>query len=317
MQWDMVAALTRVDKHVIVATRVKMEYAISEETDNQGRKKQKVERVGLAPVQRGDLEYEFQVVGMLDGAHEITVTKSRAEPLASKVFRANHQSDFARAYAEWLNGGMILAPQRDVDRVRDRVRSITDPARRAEISRSYKATFGSPDQLLAERVDEVTRWLDEQRVPGAVPPPATGAAQIATPAEAHDDEDEERGRYGDVTYQDSPEAAHADPAARSDDDPLPESPYVPVIVATEHDDETIKALACSILWDACMHDVVALDAAGRRRACKNYEIDPKSDIYTKQLAEAFYNDEAYIPQADPPPTLGDLMALLEAAAVPA
>src|SRR6266542_6290831 len=61
--------------HVIATLRSKVEYVLEE--DAHGKKVPK--RVGLAPVQRDGLEYEFDLMGELDSDNRLTVTKSRCK----------------------------------------------------------------------------------------------------------------------------------------------------------------------------------------------------------------------------------------------
>ncbi len=68
--------------HVIITMRSKMEYV--QEKDERG--KTTIRKIGLAPVQRGGIEYEFDLVGELNSEHDLTFTKSRADPLADRVF---------------------------------------------------------------------------------------------------------------------------------------------------------------------------------------------------------------------------------------
>lgn len=54
--------------HVIVTMRSKVKYDVSE-VEEGGRKKQKITRLGVGPVQRENVEYEFDVIGYLDQTH--------------------------------------------------------------------------------------------------------------------------------------------------------------------------------------------------------------------------------------------------------
>lgn len=67
--------------HTIVTLRTKTEYII--ETDRNG--KQVPRKVGMAPIQRDGLEYEFDVVGELNQEHTLVITKSRIFGLADAI----------------------------------------------------------------------------------------------------------------------------------------------------------------------------------------------------------------------------------------
>lgn len=92
--------------HVIVTMRSKMEY-LQQEKD--GRKT--IEKVGMAPVARNDVEYEFTVVGDMDQSHKMTVTKSRCAPLADEVALPNQTKRLAVVLRDWL-ASAAPAPER-------------------------------------------------------------------------------------------------------------------------------------------------------------------------------------------------------------
>lgn len=164
-QEDLVHAMIAAPSHVIACTRSKMDYLVEEGANG----RQTVTRVGLAPVQRDDLEYEFQVVANLDIEHSIEISKTRCADLAGRKFAANHQGDFADVYASWLERGVPLATMNDLERVRHAVASITDPARRTALKREFKTRFGEPDYLSAEVMPAVDQWLTDHGLPEAPP----------------------------------------------------------------------------------------------------------------------------------------------------
>lgn len=70
--------------HLIVTMRVKTEY-ILEETERNGRRTTQPRKIGMAPIQRDGLEYEFDLVGDLDEDHRFRVTKTRFSSLDGKT----------------------------------------------------------------------------------------------------------------------------------------------------------------------------------------------------------------------------------------
>ena len=87
--------------HVIVTMRSKTEYVL--ERNDKG--KEVPRRVGMAPVMRQGIEYEFDVVGELDTDHTLIVSKSRCKLLADAVVR-NPGADVAELLARWLSTGV-------------------------------------------------------------------------------------------------------------------------------------------------------------------------------------------------------------------
>jgi hypothetical protein len=78
---QLVEALLAAPLHLIVTMRSKTEYVL--ERDERG--KMSPRKVGLAPVQREGMEYEFDVVAEMDMQNTLTVTKTRIPKLTGKV----------------------------------------------------------------------------------------------------------------------------------------------------------------------------------------------------------------------------------------
>ncbi|HLH04973.1 MAG TPA: ATP-binding protein [Bryobacteraceae bacterium] len=86
--------------HVIVTMRTKTAY--EEQINERTGKKQRV-KIGLAPVQREGLEYEFDFVGLMNEDNELITDKTRCPAYAGKVIAKPSEKDFD-AFAEWLKG---------------------------------------------------------------------------------------------------------------------------------------------------------------------------------------------------------------------
>ncbi len=89
--------------HLIATLRSKIEYV--QEKDERG--KTVIRKVGLQPIQREGLDFEFDVVGDLDQMNRLVVTKTRCRALAQAVIRQPGE-DMARTLKAWLTDG---APQ--------------------------------------------------------------------------------------------------------------------------------------------------------------------------------------------------------------
>jgi DNA polymerase III delta prime subunit len=99
----MVDAIVRARLHIIVTMRVKTEYVVEEVNG-----KKTPRKVGLAPVQRDGLEYEFDVVADMDGA-EAVVTKTRCSALAKAVIQEPGEA-LGKQLRDWLTDGAPEAP---------------------------------------------------------------------------------------------------------------------------------------------------------------------------------------------------------------
>jgi hypothetical protein len=64
-----------------------------------------VRKVGLQPVQRDGLEYEFTVVGDVTQDHELIITKTRAAWLKDQIIREAGE-DLGKQLAAWLSDGV-------------------------------------------------------------------------------------------------------------------------------------------------------------------------------------------------------------------
>jgi len=97
-QNSLVNSILAVDCHTIVTMRSKMEYAL--ETDDKG--KQKPVKLGLAPVQRDDTEYEFDIV--LDIARNHIATASKDTTFLDK-YGSVITPDLGAELMAWLKDG--------------------------------------------------------------------------------------------------------------------------------------------------------------------------------------------------------------------
>ena len=83
--------------------RVKTEYVM--EKNEKG--KNAPLKVGLAPIQREGLEYEFDVVADIDPDHKMIVGKSRCKAFADAVIEKPKASDF-KPLVDWLKDGVPI-----------------------------------------------------------------------------------------------------------------------------------------------------------------------------------------------------------------
>lgn len=102
----MIEALASAPLHVIVTIRAKMKYLVEEEEDG-GRKRQRISKLGVGPVQDENLPYEFDVIGYVDHAHAATFT-NRCEALVSQSRPVDAET--AEVIAAWLASGREPEP---------------------------------------------------------------------------------------------------------------------------------------------------------------------------------------------------------------
>lgn len=101
IQTRLIDALIGADMHIIACLRAKMDYA--QDKDERGRTK--IVKLGLAPVQREGMEYEFDVVGDMTVLHNLIVSKTRCEELTDGLF-TRPGKDFAQILWNWTQSGV-------------------------------------------------------------------------------------------------------------------------------------------------------------------------------------------------------------------
>ncbi len=99
----LVDAILTSSAHVIVTMRSKMDY--TQVTEN-GRSV--VKKVGMGPVQRQGIEYEFDIVGDLDTEHNMAITKSRCFAAADAVVN-KPTAEWFKVVKDWLTEGVPMA----------------------------------------------------------------------------------------------------------------------------------------------------------------------------------------------------------------
>ncbi len=96
---ELVDTILQSPVHVICTMRSKMDYLQTEENG-----KKVIKKVGMAPIQRAGMEYEFTIVGDMDTDHNFIVSKSRCEFIADAVEK-KPDAAFFKKILDWLNSG--------------------------------------------------------------------------------------------------------------------------------------------------------------------------------------------------------------------
>ncbi len=151
---QLVDAILAARMHVIVTMRSKVEYVI--EKDAQG--KSTPRKIGMQPIQRDGLEYEFSVVADMDHDHQMIVTKSRFADLQDAVIKKPGPEVGQRIIA-WLNEG-ALAPDKPAAPAPQPAQKSGPPPWWSEYSALCRDAGVSQD--------DVARFLKAERATGAV-----------------------------------------------------------------------------------------------------------------------------------------------------
>lgn len=91
------AAILSAPFHFVCTMRSKQDYVL--ETNDKGKAAPK--KVGMAPIQRDGMEYEFTTVFDISMNHEASVSKDRTNLFDGQIFKITEQT--GRKIAEWLN----------------------------------------------------------------------------------------------------------------------------------------------------------------------------------------------------------------------
>lgn len=95
-----VEAMLQSKCHIIATMRSKTEYIL--DYDDRGRR-QVPRKVGMAPIQRDGMDYEFTLVFDIDAAHIATASKDRTSLFTGKAFQPSLET--GRQLKAWLDGG--------------------------------------------------------------------------------------------------------------------------------------------------------------------------------------------------------------------
>lgn len=102
-----IEAILASDCHVVCTARAKTDWMPGE--DNRGRSI--FIKVGMAPMQRDTIEYEFDLSMLMDMENNGTVSKSRVRPFPVGTLIEKPGGDFASIYLRWLREGSPATPR--------------------------------------------------------------------------------------------------------------------------------------------------------------------------------------------------------------
>lgn len=94
--------------HLIATMRAKTEYAMTPGSNG----KVEVKKIGMAPVQRDGMDYEFTVVFDIDQSHNVQASKDRTSLFDSQIFTPTVKT--GEQFIAWLETG-VEAPPKEPD----------------------------------------------------------------------------------------------------------------------------------------------------------------------------------------------------------
>lgn len=139
----LVEAILQSKLHIIVTMRSKTEYIIEKNEKGQSVPR----KVGMAPVQRDGMEYEFDIVADMDHDNMMIVSKSRCKDLSGAAIKMPGE-ETAQVIKDWLTDGVDLEEKRKQEEER--------------VLLSVKTKW----EVLAGNMEGFIKWHDEQAQKG-------------------------------------------------------------------------------------------------------------------------------------------------------
>jgi hypothetical protein len=156
----LVEAMLQSPMHIIATMRAKQEYIL--ETNDKG--KQQPKKVGMAPVQREGMEYEFTVMLDIDMQHIASASKDRTSLFDGQFFKVTSQT--GETLLQWLETG--IEPPKPEYITQDQVTVLTDLIKEVKAdAEAYKTHFGVPSlsAITAELYPRAVAALERKRTP--------------------------------------------------------------------------------------------------------------------------------------------------------
>lgn len=126
LQNALIDAITASKLHIIVTMRSKQEY---ESGKNEKTGRAEVKKLGMAPIQRDGMEYEFDIVADMDIDNNMIIQKSRCSKLSGQII-PKPDGKVADTFKEWLRG----APALPVEKPAQEATPAARPAQTAPVS---------------------------------------------------------------------------------------------------------------------------------------------------------------------------------------
>jgi len=132
----LVEAMLQSDGHIIATMRSKIEYVLEEYQNKRGGTSQKPIKVGMAPVQRQGMDYEFTTVFDLTHEHYATASKDRSSIMDGRTEIPT--VELGREYRAWLEDGVEPPPPFRYSTVLQQIVDATNNTIAKTIAAAYK-----------------------------------------------------------------------------------------------------------------------------------------------------------------------------------
>ena len=143
---QLVEAILAAPIHIICTLRSKVEHIVE---NVKGRTQ--VRKVGMQPIQRDGVEYEFTIVGDMTQEHDLIITKTRAAFLADAVINKPGRK-LGEQLREWLDAGEAAPPPELVKKLN--IEPTLFEKIKAAIEVNSNGTLSSYPTRIMQRQDE-------------------------------------------------------------------------------------------------------------------------------------------------------------------
>lgn len=144
----MVEAILQAPMHIVCTMRAKTAF-VQEKDPKTGRTT--VRKVGMQPVQRDGMEYEFTLTADIDQDHHMIIGKTRCSAVADKVYRSDGP-ELARELLEWLDGGAPVPTPAEELQAALEASGVTDEQLGAWLESKGKPAVGDMDAQTLRKV---------------------------------------------------------------------------------------------------------------------------------------------------------------------
>lgn len=149
IQKRLIESIVGAQIHVIATMRSKMDYVLDKD-EKSG--KSSPRKVGMAPQQRDDMPYEFDVMLDMNVDNEAIVTKTRCPALNGRVINKPGK-EVAATLVKWLSAEPAQTPQAPVTKPATNANGATKPATSAPVI--TQAEIAATDAITLESVPEI------------------------------------------------------------------------------------------------------------------------------------------------------------------
>lgn len=156
IQQRMVDGLLGCGMHLIATMRSKTEWVM--EQNSNGRVTPR--KVGLAPQQRSDIEFEFTLFMEIEaGTHRATPTKTRYDGFRDKVFNPEESTSAAEQFRDWLVHGQMVISDLERDALQMRIGQLNKAQTVLLKSMWKEANWPKLTALTADSMDLVVKAI--------------------------------------------------------------------------------------------------------------------------------------------------------------